>query len=50
MPVAACGISCDVYGLYVKGICSTYVAGTDERAHQNISEDYRQGCISAKVH
>jgi len=50
MPVAAWGIPCDVYGLYVKGICSTCVAGTDKRAHQNMSADYRQGRISAKVH
>ncbi len=36
MPVAACGISCDVCGLYVKGICSTCVAGTDERARRKL--------------
>jgi len=36
MPVAACGISCDVCGLYVKGICSTCVAGTDERAQKKL--------------
>lgn len=36
MPVAACGVSCDVCGLYVKGICGTCVAGTDERAHKKL--------------
>ena len=36
MPVAACGISCDVCGLYVKRICSTCVAGTDERARKKL--------------
>ena len=32
MSVAACGISCDVCALYVKGICGTCAPGTDERA------------------
>jgi len=37
MPVAACGVSCDVCGLYVKGICGTCVAGTDEKAHKKLA-------------
>ena len=36
MPVAACGISCDVCGLYVKGLCGTCSAGTDERAQKKL--------------
>jgi hypothetical protein len=38
MPVAACGVSCDVCGLYVKGICGTCAAGTEERALQKLDE------------
>jgi hypothetical protein len=38
MPVAACGVSCDVCGLYVKGICSTCFAGTDERVQEKLDE------------
>ena len=38
MPLAACGISCDVCGLYVKGICSTCFAGTDERVQRKLDE------------
>ena len=30
MPVAACGVSCDVCEFYVKGVCITCVPGTDE--------------------
>ena len=36
MPVAACGISCDVCGLYVMRVCGTCVAGTDERARKKL--------------
>jgi hypothetical protein len=36
MPVAACGVSCDVCGLYVKRICGTCVAGTDEKARKKL--------------
>jgi len=36
MPTAACGVSCDVCGLYAKGICSTCVAGTDQRAGKKL--------------
>ena len=36
MAVAACGVSCDVCGLYVRGICGTCVAGTDERAQKKL--------------
>ena len=38
MPVAACGISCDVCGLYIKGICGTCVAGTDKRVQKKLDE------------
>jgi hypothetical protein len=38
MPLAACGISCDVCGLYVQGICSTCFAGTDERVQKKLDE------------
>lgn len=40
MPVAACGISCDVCGLYVKGICGSCAAGTDERARKKLDEQF----------
>ena len=36
MPVAACGVSCDVCRLYIKGICGTCLAGTDERAQKKL--------------
>ena len=38
MPLAACGISCDVCGLYVKGLCSSCFAGTDERVQEKLDE------------
>ena len=36
MPVGACGVSCDVCGLYVKGICRPCAAGTDEGAKEKL--------------
>lgn len=36
MPVGACGMCCDVCGLYLKGICTTCAAGTDERAKKKL--------------
>ena len=36
MPVAACGVSCDVCGLFVKRVCGTCVAGTDERPRKKL--------------
>jgi hypothetical protein len=36
MPVGACGMSCDVCALNIKGICGTCVAGTDERARKKL--------------
>ena len=38
MPTGACGINCDVCGLYVKGVCGTCAAGTDERAQKKLAE------------
>lgn len=38
MPLAACGISCDVCGLYVKGLCNSCFAGTDERVQKKLDE------------
>ena len=46
MPVGACGMSCDVCGLYVKGICGTCVAGTDERAQKKLDAQMQ----SIKMH
>ena len=36
MPIAACGVCCDVCGLYVKGLCGTCAAGTGERAQKKL--------------
>lgn len=36
MSVSACGICCDVCGLYGKGTCGGCVAGTDERAQMTV--------------
>jgi hypothetical protein len=41
MPTAACGISCDVCGLYVKGICQTCAPGTDPRAQEKLDTQIR---------
>jgi len=38
MPTGACGVNCDVCGLYVKGVCGTCAAGTDERAKKKLDE------------
>jgi len=32
------GISCDICGLYVNGICSNCFAGTDERVQNKLDE------------
>ena len=42
MPVAACGVSCDVCVLNMKGICGTCAPGTDERAQQKLDAQMRK--------
>jgi len=37
MAVGACGVSCDVCGLYVKGICNPCAAGTEEAAQKKLA-------------
>ena len=41
MPVAACGIACDVCALYLKGTCLTCAAGTESEALKKL-ESQRQ--------
>ena len=47
MSVGACGISCDVCSLYVKGICETCTSGTEEDGARKKQESIRQ---AAHVH
>jgi hypothetical protein len=36
MKTGACGIACEVYGYFVKGICEGCVAGNDEDAAKKL--------------
>lgn len=41
MPLGACGISCDVCALYLKGLCETCVAGTDKEVQKKLDSQMR---------
>ena len=43
MSVAACGISCDVCGLYLKGICGACASGVDEKAKMKLDAQAKAG-------